>query len=288
MKFSDRYGFTSPREALLLDSISDEMRVRILNVIKRCVLDKIPEYFDELYPYSEDVKLHIAYLQNVWGNFFKMPLDEICEVDWNENKGKIKNEFFNLEWFEIYNLLEYLIKNHPRKDLFHSQLYPLFLAELNKVLEEEMSGYRVIEGALAPVTNSTEINSIKAAVNNSPENIARKFQKALDLLSKKPSPDCENSIKESITAIESMAKYVLGANNKTLGDLLMEMYKKDIISNLQMEGFKKLYGVSSKDGIRHGGSSNDKSVIVDRNYALYVLVTCSAFSNYLLSTNKAT
>ena len=62
----------------------------------------------------------------------------------------MKNKYFNLEWFEIYDLVEYLPELFTEKDL-------TFYGELNKVLEEESAGYRFVNNLIVQIIDEVEI-----------------------------------------------------------------------------------------------------------------------------------
>ena len=107
------------------------------------------------------------------------------------------------------------------------------------------------------------------------------LQTALSLLAKKPEPDYRNSIKESISAVESVARVLGKESSKGLSDALDELSKKANIHGALRAGFNSLYGYTSdKDGIRHA-LLDEPSVGFDD--AKYMVVSCSAFVNYLIS-----
>lgn len=85
-----------------------------------------------------------------------------------------------------------------------------FTSTCNEVLKHNMSGFRFIGGLLAPITNDQEIVSIEQVLNVAeslaPVNLHLKT--ALDRLSDKPDPDYRNSVKESISAVESVCSHI--------------------------------------------------------------------------------
>ena len=83
------------------------------------------------------------------------------------------------------------------------------------------------------------------------------------------------------TSVETAARLAAGDPKGTLGSLLPKLQKKLNLHPAQVEGFKKLYGYTSDDeaGIRHGMMDKDDLTSDD---ARYMLVSCSAFANYLL------
>ena len=105
------------------------------------------------------------------------------------------------------------------------------------------------------------------------------LQSALDLFSDRESPDYRNSIKEFISAIETICKLITNTEKASLSQAIKVITNKiELHSDLQ-EAFYKLYGYTSgAEGIRH---SLTEKPDLDFEDAKFMLVTCSAFVNYL-------
>jgi len=149
---------------------------------------------------------------------------------------------------------------------------------------EEHVPYKIVKVVVIIVTyvkllNEVEIKEIEN-VFNLPEKykpVQEHLNKALKLYSDRENPDYENSIKESISAVESLVKIVLGEKG-TLGQLI----KKLPIEEPLKKGFSNLYGwTSAENGIRHGKTNNTQKS--HEAEARYMLITCSAFINYVIS-----
>ena len=106
----------------------------------------------------------------------------------------------------------------------------------------------------------------------------------MNLLYDREQPDYENSVKESILAVESICNIIMGTDNAELGKALKKLEDIGIkIHSALREGFIKLYGYTSdKNGIRHCGGIDSKTTFEE---AQYMLVSCSAFVNYLIENN---
>lgn len=75
---------------------------------------------------------------------------------------------------------------------------------------------------------------------------------ALEFLGKKLEPDYRNSIKESISSLESVVKQISGENSRGLGGTIKALPQHAEIHSELISAFNSLYGYSSKaDGIRH-------------------------------------
>jgi hypothetical protein len=111
--------------------------------------------------------------------------------------------------------------------------------------------------------------------------VAEHVRAALELYSKKPQPDYRNSIKESILAVESAAKIITGQPKATLDEAIKTIDQTHSLHGSFKTGILKSYGYTSDEGgIRH---SLTDATNIDEADARYMLVSCSAFANYLIS-----
>ena len=169
--------------------------------------------------------------------------------------------------------------------LFHKirtdELQRLF----NRIFETELSGYRFIDGVITPISDKVEVTEIDDAINNTAmyglSGARIHIRSSIELLGKKPDPDYRNSIKESISAVESVVKIISESSTSGLDGALEELSKRTDLHGALKAGFKNLYGYSSdEDGIRHAILEQPNVGFIE---AKYMIVSCSAFVNYLIS-----
>jgi hypothetical protein len=103
---------------------------------------------------------------------------------------------------------------------------------------------------------------------------------AIEQFSDRKAPGYRNSIKESISAVEAMCKIITGLENAMLPEALKRLEEKGISLHAALKkSFISLYGYTSDaDGIRH--ALLEESTL-DFDDAKFMLVSCSAFVNYL-------
>ena len=156
-----------------------------------------------------------------------------------------------------------------------------FINKINNIFVDENVNYKIINNIVTDIISDEEIKSIDDTINDSAKVVSSHFQKALNLLYK--TKDYDNSIKESITAVESMCQVITKKEKATLGDGLKEL-KSEIHPALKT-AFEKLYGYTSDaNGIRHAnGIGEGNSTFAE---AKYMLISCSAFINYLSECTK--
>jgi hypothetical protein len=101
------------------------------------------------------------------------------------------------------------------------------------------------------------------------------------LFSDRKNHDYRNSIKEAISAVESFCKIVTNNDKAELGDALKEIESQVKLHAALKAAFTKLYGYTSNaDGIRHALMDEPNVGFED---AKFMLVSCSAFINYLIA-----
>ena len=142
--------------------------------------------------------------------------------------------------------------------------------------------YRFVDGLITPITNDIEIDAINEAIATKYDVVNGHIHKAIKLLSDREHPDYENSIKESITAVEAMCEIILGQKKATLGEALKHIENAGVpIHGALRSAFGILYGYTSDaNGIRHAGDIGGAGATFAE--AKYLLVSCSGFVNYLI------
>lgn len=186
--------------------------------------------------------------------------------------------FFKLEWFRIYDFLEFFVKYIPYKTINDR-----FVEYCNSILEEEFSAYLFISKNITPITSEEEISEIEEALATPLDPVKTHIKTALDLLSDRTAPDYRNSIKESICAVEAICRLITEDEKATLGQCLNVIERKVSLHPALKRAFSSLYGyTSSADGIRHSLGLLEEPDLSFED-AKFMLVSCSAFINYLIS-----
>jgi len=270
-KFSERYGFSKPREEIQLESIDDALRNRLWNLLISYYWQRATK---STLLYADISKEMWSFLVGLWDEYFQKPLDTLS-VRWSEAFKEIRGYFFNCEWYEVYNFLQYIANNYPVKALNEE-----FMEACNVVLEQELSAYRFVGGQITRITAEEEISEVEEALESPVEGVRVHLTTALKLMSDRRSPDYRNSIKESISAVESLCKIIAKDEKATLGRALDIIEKKIGLHKALKKAFDSLYGyTSSAEGIRHALLEEPSLTFED---AKFMLVSCSAFINYLI------
>ncbi|MFD2598632.1 AbiJ-NTD4 domain-containing protein [Sphingobacterium corticis] len=271
MRFSQRFGMTSVRDTIQIDDIDDALRNRLWNLFLMAYWNNVRHELSDCRPEFRNLMFHI------WVDLFNNRYDELAR-DTYRLKHKLKEFFFETEWFNVYDFIEFLPQHYG--DRLEIPTNEVFVSECNIALEKCMSGYRFINFELAPITSVEEINTIEEAINDNKFNgVKVHLKSALSMLSDRENPDYRNSIKESISAVESYCKASTGDTKAMLGASLNALSKKIDLHPALNSAFQKLYAYTSDEkGIRHALMDKD---VLSQEDAQFMLVSCSAFINYL-------
>lgn len=270
-KFSERYGFTGDTRTIQIDGVNDALRNSFWNILLK------------LYEGDYDSDYWRRAAKFVAQYFLKLPVDEVPYEDYQCRKW-LKGYFYKLKWYEIYDFIEFIAENHNSFMVYKRRDSTDLAETFNIILEKELSGYRFISGIISPISSQTEVSEISSAIESSAKSglqgTSQHLQSAIELLGKKPEPDYRNSIKEAISAVESISKQLSGNDGQGLSSALDELAKTVEIHPALKSGFIKLYGYTSdENGIRHAILEQPN---IGLSEAQYMIVSCSAFVNYLI------
>jgi PAS domain-containing protein len=274
MRFSERQGFRPVRKVLQIDSMDEDLKNRLWNALASLCWEE-PREFDSL-KFAGNLAL-ATFLPRLWHEFFKKPIDTIPRTC-TPAIDMIRQFYVRCHWYEVYDLVEFIADRHPSPSTRSS-----LIAYSNRVLEEELSGYRFVAGKIIPITSEQEVASVERAIAETASlfpNATEHLRQSINLLAHKPKPDYRNSIKESISAVEALCATVTGDSKATLGQALKVIDPRELHSALR-SAFEKLYGYTSDaEGIRHALMEEET---LEQEDAVFMLVACSAFISYVIA-----
>ena len=153
-------------------------------------------------------------------------------------------------------------------------------ASYERVLQDENLPYQLHGKHIIPLVSDSELDEIETAAATKYESVNRHIEKAWLYFADRKKTDYENSIKESISAVEAMC-CIINGKDTTLNKALAQLGDHGVhIHPALKNGFISLYGYTCDEkGIRHAGSDFVDAPAED---AKYMLITCSAFVNYLI------
>ncbi len=218
-----------------------------------------------------------TWAKHVWVLYLKRPLQDLPQ-DWTDVTEAFRKYFLDdARWNQCYDFIEVLAQIEA--DVAAKKK---FIDLCTIFLESEASAFRFVGNRITKITSEQEIKGIEEALTVSEpiSDVKRHLAASLELLSDRKSPKYRNSIKESISAVEAMCRLIVGSSNADLSEALKEIEKHIEFHGALKTALIKLYAYTSDaEGIRHALSEEPT---LDFEDAKFMLVTCSAFINYLI------
>lgn len=276
--FSERKG---------LKHFSDIVQTNSLNVRTRNKLYTATQNtFNQLGRYGEKYKeLFVEFIYEELFSLTKRDIPKILYSDaysYSEIFDNIYSIFVSEKYEEVFTFIEgimsclTLIGQYINKNLEQG-----YIDYISAIFYDENVNYSIINNKITDIIDEQQINSIEETLKNPYKEVSRHYVKAIEQLYSVQ--DFDNSIKESISSVEAMCQILTKNNKATLGDALKLLKNK--IHPAMKNAFEKLYGYTSNaNGIRHSNGLGEGNSTFEE--AKYMLISCSAFVNYLKESFK--
>jgi AbiJ N-terminal domain 4 len=276
-RFSERYGHVVARDTIQSHGLDAATRTAIWN----CLLETAFSQIDlNQFPFRSGHP-HAIRIRRLWSGVLELPLDDLSGRQWWQIQPDFREFIASEEWYHVYDLLEGVVQGFSNEPPTQAALEKL----INNVLARYTCGYRLVSGRITPITSESELVALTQSLNDKNDAVAQHFSAALALMSDRTAPDFRNSIKESISAVEAIAREVSGKPKATLADALKALKAKHPIHPALEKALQSLYGFAGDEsGIRHALTEESTVDLAD---AKFMLVVCSAFCNFLRETTSS-
>ena len=276
--FSEAHGMGSCNTQMQLDDLDDRTR----NILFNCVSDSLKRQFKRIYDGGDSLyRQEDDLCRGIITFALAKKTDPDKHYDVSDIIKIIGDVFGNALYNEVFDLLQLLATHRYGK--YEKEKREQFYELINALFEMEYVGYRFVDGRIAPITDENEIKSIEDACNNKLEGPRTHIKKAVGFIADRERKDYKNCIKESISAVESICSIIVGNDKATLPDALKILKKNNLKIHPVLEvALIKLYAYTSdENGIRHAEGLFENDVTFEE--AKFMLVSCSAFVNYLIA-----
>ena len=286
--FSQRHDYEPLPEPMQTESLSEDLRREIWNTVRSDVLLKITT--DSGF-YREKSR---RFIERVLGEFFKIPEDQINSSSPNQVfrifKQCITGEIFH----KVLTLLE-IIMHDEYLGIITSDEYSFdddkFASQISIIFNKHNAPYWLDRSEkpfqFVPRGSVEQTEAVQKALetlrHDTPPAAKHLRQAAEHIRSRKYA----DAIRESIHAVESVARSISPDANNTLGPALNSLEKAGLLRHPALkEAFSKLYGYTNDEpGIRHSMIDNDTpDVGVDE--AVFMFGACASFAAYLSNKHQ--
>ena len=269
--FSQAQSYEELPGPLALEELSDDARRELWDVVFASVGVR---HMEEYGSFLDDTWALI--FETIHRDFLKQPMDQYTsKPDTLETyRGFI---LYGLEFNKVFDLLQ-MIMRHPNCP-------PEFSAEVAEVFRRCRLAYVVDTNrpaTILPAATMQEGETIREAIQGFQaaglQGAEAQLRKAAALINQ---GDWAGSVRESIHAVESVARQLDPAASSKLGPALTSLEKRGHLHPALKEALSKLYGYTSDEkGIRHSLMDSPTSP-VGRDEAVFMLGACASFASYL-------
>ena len=277
LTFSQRYGYEPVPEPMQLEKLSDDLRREIWNTMRELLLSLRSR--NSVYQYYFDEKAE-RFIERVSGKLLKKPEDEI-DTSYEEVMNRFRDWILQGRFNKVLDLVQFMVNDSkygeklvkPIGESFETCVAAYYL---------DMSRYPY---KFFPRSNKAQGEAMREAIKTirkgGMEGAETHLRQAAEHINAQRFAE---SIKDSIHAVESVARQIDPESSQSLGYALNSLEKAGLIKHPALkEAFSKLYGYTSDEqGIRH--SLTDKnSPDVDLDEAMFMFGACASFAAYLVN-----
>lgn len=280
--FSDRNNIECISKEFQINDLNYDTRIVLFNAVNKILDYQIASIGIDLESLAQII------IENLFNEVYK------CKYKIYEKTIEDISEMFKCEEYHVvltmieflcdlvYESKEDFLKRNFNISTYARDDYLDVYCEMNKIFEKEFVFYRFVNRKIVKIINDAEIEEISYAVCTPYDLVNRSISKSIDLLSENGNKDYENSIKESITALEQVSNILLGTSGLVLSNAIEQILNKYTINEHLKNAIKEIYRYSNDSNtVRHG--NNKKKEKISFNEAKLMLVLCSGIINYLIS-----
>ena len=274
LTFSQAQGYEAVPGPLRLEELPREARTRIWNVFYR-KLDATRHYGSLGRPW-------LGLMSAVHASYYNRALDE-WRPSFTDNVHLLRSSIENRPFNQVFDLIQFVLRlpQCPRE----------FVSEMVQEFELSKLAYRIDYGpppTIIPTVTEVEGNTIIESMEELRQaglaGSASHLLKASECINQS---DWAGSIRESIHAVESVARQLDPQAATTLGPALTSLEKRNQLHPALKEAFSKLYGYTSDEqGVRHA-LLDQPNASVNMDETLFMLSACAAFASYLWRNHTA-
>ena len=269
MTFSQAQGYEELPTPLKLEELPAEARTHIWNVF---------------YAFIENTKASFRTVGGMWEQILltkhvrhdNFTLDE-WDNSFEHHRRSLRHSIQNLPFNQVFDLIQFVIR--------HPMCPPEFIDAMKRTFASCRLAYKIdttnpptIIPSVTEAEGKTIVESLQLLRRIGLEGSASHLRKASEYINKN---DWAGSIRESIHAVESVARQLDPKSSETLRGALTALEKQQSLHPALRDSFTRLYGYTSDEqGIRH--ALLDRSTAkVGMDEAVFMLGACASFASYL-------
>ena len=282
LTFSQAHGYEEIPGPLKLEELPKEARTQIWNIFYANL--RHSKYAPDTL-YDDGTR----YIGKPWNNIFEkvhvlhdnLPLD-----DWDNRitsvtrhlRERIETQDFN----RVFDLIQFVMRQTGCPLHFIITMKNTF-ASSRLAYTIDIDSPPTILPAVTQEEGNALLESLRTLRKGGLNSAASHLRNASECINQ---GDWAGSVRESIHAVESVARIIDPQASQTLGPALVSIERHGALHPALKSAFNTLYGYTNKEeGIRHALLNGD-GADVGMDEALFMLGACASFSSYLWRKHK--
>ena len=279
LTFSQREGKAPLPEPMRLEHVSKDFRNLVWLAIFKIIREE--SVSDRSYYYEDASMPHIVpdYITKALRDTYDRINDEPSKHQ------KFLQEIILREGYDkVVTLVEFILRHNLCPEQLQNDLENAFKEVPLAYAVQTISGLPTIVPRFSEGSGAATQQAIEAIEQSGPAGAKTHLHDAVEAINEKRYAD---AVRESIHAVESVARTIDPNAGKTLGPALTSLEKAGVLNHPSLrDGFKKLYGYTSdKQGIRHA-LLEEGAADVDLDDAVFMFGACASFAAYLVNRNE--
>ena len=275
LTFSQAQGYEELPGPLKLEELPSEARVRIWNVFYDSISASRTSLGELVDPWRE-------ILLAIHASHHNLPLDE-----WNNsfrgNRRELRHWLETLRFNKVFDLIQFVLRQPQCPRLFIDLMKGAF-ASSNLAYTIDETPPPTIIPAVTDAEGKAIIESLQTLRRAGLDGSASHLREASECINRNDWAGC---IRESVHAVESVARQLDPKASGTLGPALASLEKREGLHPALSGAFSKLYGYTSNEqGIRHA-LLDQPGTNVGMDEAVFMLGACASFASYLWRKHAA-
>ena len=281
LTFSQAYGYEPLPAPLALEQLSEEARLELWNLLYSMTTQ------------SSSIELDgYHHIQGVWrGIFINLHHYLLSEpLDTFNDRSDLLHALYKdliLDGFEFNKVFDLLLRI-----MRHPNCPTRFTEEVAAIFQRCQLAYfvnTVGQPSIVPAATQREGEAIGESLQVLHDSGLIAAEAHLQTAIKHINDgDWSDSIRESIHAVESVARHLDPSQSDTLGAALNSLERHRPLHPALKSGFSSIYGyTSNEEGIRHSLVDSSESP-AGRDEAIFMLGGCASFASYLWRVGQAT
>ena len=283
LTFSQREGRAPLPESMCLEYVSEDFRNLVWLAVDKAIEQEwiVSEDYSRGY-YCENASMyHIVYDYTV--KVLHWPHDNI-EHSPSEHHSLLRGTILENDYDLVLTLVEFILRHNSCLPPLQKNLEDAFREVSLAYAVQTIKGLPTIVPRFSEESGAATQQAIETIEQKGPAGAKTHLHDAVEAINEQRYAD---AVRESIHAVESVARTIDPNASKTLGPALTSLEKAGVLNHPSLrEGFKRLYGYTSdKQGIRHA-LLEEGAADVDLDDAVFMFSACASFAAYLVNRHK--